>query len=341
MMATRSEKRARKAAVTFRSGNARHPYRLRREIVHGITAMECQEVETDGVCIACRTLRDLKGVFQSFVHSGRALAKRRAIYPKPADTAYYDLNKQNEFLIKSVFDGKGNYLYHRDCIRGAFGVGTERLSRLRKCIQVESNDPTEVVSKSDVLSHKRCSDIVLPLNCEQQASTWLDLQPEDVPVQCRKRPRLHGNARKKSNHAKSDDMIERFILFVDSNSASNGRKEGSSGKTFYFDCKFTQIRTPDKKDPQFDYKCKHSVLYEFNRTLTEDGLKPISVGTFHNWLKQHRPYVGICPSMSDYCDKCKEFEEDISRSQQIINRLVQSGHATESKKCMHFYTHAP
>ena len=72
--------------------------------------MPRQETETDGVCVACRTLRDLKGVFQSFVHSGRALARQRAIYPKPADTAYYDLIKQNEFLIKSVFDGKGNYL---------------------------------------------------------------------------------------------------------------------------------------------------------------------------------------------------------------------------------------
>jgi len=59
-------------------------------------------------------------------------------------------------------------------------------------------------------------------------------------------------------------------------------------------------------------RCKHSVLFEFNCTLTEDGLTPISVGTFHNWLKQHRPYIGICPSMSHYCNKCKEFEEIIT-----------------------------
>ena len=61
--------------------------------------------------------------------------------------------------------------------------------------------------------------------------------------------------------------------------------------------------------PQFEYKCKYSVLFEFNSTLTEDGLTPISVGTFHNWLKQHCSYIGICPLMSDYCDKCKEFED--------------------------------
>ena len=284
---------------------------------------------------------DLKDVFQSFVHSGRALARRRAVYPKPADTAYYDLTKQNEFLVKSVFDGKGNYLYHRDCIRGVFGVSNQRLSRLRKAIQIETSDPTELVQKQEILSHKRFTDVVLPRNCEQPAPKWLDSQPEDVPVQCKKHPRHHGNARKRSNRAKSDDIMERFLLFVYSNSASYGRKEKSSRKTFYFDCKFTQIRAPDKKDPQFEYKCKHSVLFEFNRTLTEDGLTPISVGTFHNWLKQHRPYIGICPSMSDYCDKCKEFEE-ISRCQQIINRLIQSGHATEGEymHISHTHTHA-
>ena len=146
-------------------------------------------------------------------------------------------------------------------------MSTERLSRLRKCIQVESNDPTEVVLKSDVESHKRYSNVVLPLNCEQPTRTWFDSQPEDVPVRCRKCPRQHRNARKKCNRAKSDDIMERYLLFVDSTSASNGRKEGSSGKTFYFDRKFTQIRTPDKKDPQFDYKCKHSVLLEFNCTF--------------------------------------------------------------------------
>ena len=269
--------RTKKAAETYRSGRARRPYVLRREIVRG---MESQEVDTCGVCVACRSLVDLKDVFQSFVHSGRALVRRRAIHPNPADTAYYDLTKQNEFLVKSVFDGKGNYVYHRDCIRAAFGVSNQRLSRLRKSVQIETNSPTELVKKQEIFSRKRFSDVVLPRNCEKPARMWLDSQPEDVPVQCKKHPRHHGNARKKSNHAKSDDVMERFLLFVDRNSASNGRKEGSSGKTFYFDRKFTQIRTPDKKDPQFEYKCKHSVLFEFNRTLTEDGLEPISVGTF-------------------------------------------------------------
>ena len=115
---------------------------------------------------------------------------------------------------------------------------------------------------------------------------------------------------------------------MDKNSASNRRKEGSHGKTFYFNPKFTQIRTPNKDDPQYNYKCKRSVLYEFNRTLAMDGLGSISVETTFNWLKKYRPYVGICPPMSDYCDTCKEHEEEMSCCRQVINRLLQSGNAT-------------
>ena len=40
-----------------------------------------QDMDGHSVCIACGTLLDLKDVFQSFVHSGQAIARRRAIYP--------------------------------------------------------------------------------------------------------------------------------------------------------------------------------------------------------------------------------------------------------------------
>ena len=71
------------------------------------------------------------------------------------------------------------------------------------------------------------------------------------------------------------------------------------------------------------------MLFEFNRTLIEEGLKPVSTATYHNWLKKHRPFVDVCPTMSDYCDKGKEFEQEISQHQQIANRLYQSGNSNE------------
>ena len=328
MMTTR-QAREKKAAETFRSGKARRAYALRKAILRGSTAPSGRTDAEERVCSGCRSLLDLKDVFDSFLHAGRSLRRRRAIYPKPSDVAYRDLSKQNEFLVKSVFDGKGNYLYHRNCIREVFGISNQRLSRLRKSVQTESGDPVELVCKQTVYESNRLSDVVLPHGYEEPARVYLESQPTDATVSCRKHPRRHGNARKQSNHAKSGSVQEHFLLFVDNNSASNGRKEGSYGKTYYFDRKFTQIRTPDKNDPQFQYKCKRSVLFEFNRTLTENGLGTISVGTFHNWLKKHRPYVGICPSMSDYCDTCKELQEEISRCQQIVNRLIQSGNTPE------------
>jgi len=131
-------RRAEKTAETYRSGQQDGPMSS-KEIVHGISVMQSQERNDCGACVVCRSLEDLKDVFQSSVHSGRALARRRAVYPKPADTAYCDLTKQNKFLVKSVFHGKGNYLYHCDCIRGVFGVSNQHLSQLRKVIQIETS----------------------------------------------------------------------------------------------------------------------------------------------------------------------------------------------------------
>lgn len=47
----------------------------------------------------------------------------------------------------STFDGKGNYLYHCDCIQCAFDVGTQRLASLRKVIQQQSSCPFVKVAK--------------------------------------------------------------------------------------------------------------------------------------------------------------------------------------------------
>ena len=322
--------RAVKAAKMFSCGQSRRPYTVRKEILRGIAKLRQQKSGDDSVCRACASLLELKGLFNSFYHSGSALKKRKAAYKKAQNSTYYDVGKQNKFLLQAVFDSNGNYLFHRDCIRATFGVSNQRLSRLRKSIQKQKVQPTEFIQQQDLGTSRRI-DVVLPSDCERSAKQWLESLPEDAEVECATHPMRHGNACKKSNNAKGDEVLQKFLQFVDTNSASNGRKEGSHGKTFYFDRKFTQIRIPNKDDSQVEYKCKHSVLFEFNRTLTEEGLQPISSGTFHNWLKKYRPFVGICPLMSDYCDKCKEFEQEISRYQQIVNRLCQSGHSSEGR----------
>ena len=115
----------------------------------------------------------------------------------------------------------------------------------------QTSEPIEYVAKEIIAQTGRLSDVVMPIHCEQTARAWVESQPNLAQIPCRKQPTCHGNARKRSNHSKSNAVLQQFLDFVDKNSASNRRKEGSHGKTFYFNPKFTQIRTPNKDDPQY------------------------------------------------------------------------------------------
>ena len=126
------------------------------------------------------------------------------------------------------------------------------------------------------------------------------------------------------------------MQFVDSNSAPNGRKEGSHGATYYFnplECGLTHREHYDCTC--IDIACASLMLGVHGKVkiLEEEGLNTVSVGTFYSWLKQHRPYVGICPAQSDYYDKCKEHNEEIARARQIINRLKQSRNSGAEPIC--------
>ena len=302
-----SNERAVRAADLYCQGRSRRPYSLRRKIVAGMKSRfrdgeGSSESNRSGVCVQCKVLGDLRSIFDSFVHSRADLKRRRKIYHKPEGASYRNITAQNNYLLKTMFDGTGHYLYHRDCIQAALDVGSARLARLRKTVQDQSSHPFVHKAREEVTHY---SDVVLPKGCELPVSTWLQSQPEGAAVACRNTTR-HGNAGKRSHNAKNEVILKRFLEFVDLNSSPNGRKEGSHGSTFFFNPKFTMLQTPDKKNAQYAYKCHHSVLFEFNRSLEEDGLTTISVGTFHSWLKQHRSYIGICPPQSDYCDKCKE-----------------------------------
>ena len=159
----RPSKKAVNAASSYRQGCARNAYRLRREISAGLqSSTGDRQHEDEAVCHNCTTLLDLRDIFNSFVHSGNDLKKRRVAYPKPSDTTYRDIKKQNDYLMRVVFDGKGNYVSHRNCIQCAFGVGTQRLSRLRKVVQEKSSIPFLELPKKEVHCY---SDVILPKGC--------------------------------------------------------------------------------------------------------------------------------------------------------------------------------
>ena len=154
--------RAVKAAKTFGFGQSRRPYTIRKEILRGMAKLKQQKPSDESVCQDCASLLELKELFSSFYHSGRALKKRKAAYKKVQGSVYYDVGKQNTFLLQSVFDSNGNYLFHRDCIRAAFGISNQRLARLRKSIQKQNEQPTEFIQKQDLSIRRRINDVVLP-----------------------------------------------------------------------------------------------------------------------------------------------------------------------------------
>ena len=90
----------------------------------------------------------------------------------------------------------------------------------------------------------RYSDVNLPPGCDTATSTGLHSQPEKSFVTCRNHLARHGNAGKRSNNAKSEAVLQKFLEFVDSNSGPNDRNEGSHGATYYFNQKkFTFANT--------------------------------------------------------------------------------------------------
>lgn len=66
------------------------------------------------------------------------------------------------------------------------------------------------------------SDIILPMDCSLTQAEWLDKQPEVSDAVCCNHSERHGNACKKSNNAKSGAVLQKFLDFIDANSASNG-----------------------------------------------------------------------------------------------------------------------
>ena len=159
------------------------------------------------MCPRCESLLDLRSIFHSFEHTGRTLKQRKKVYLKSPDAVYRDLKHQNEFLLKTVFDAKGNYVYHRDCIKSAFGVGSQRLARLRKVLQQQTSRPFVELRKEDV---HRYSDLVLSTASEDPASSWLQSQPNKAVVTCCSHPERHGNAGKNQTTQKVRWFVKNF-----------------------------------------------------------------------------------------------------------------------------------
>ena len=107
-MRAKKSKKAVEAAEVYHDGRSRNAYQLRRNIKK---AGMCAISGTDeAICLQCKSLLALRSIFDSFVHSGRDLNRCKAIYPKSAGSSYANVKEQYNYLIKTVFDGRDNYL---------------------------------------------------------------------------------------------------------------------------------------------------------------------------------------------------------------------------------------
>ena len=93
---------------------------------------------------------------------------------------------------------------------------------------------------------------------------------------------------------------------------------GSAEAQYYFSPKFTQIGEPAnyKTENDKEKKTSHSLLCEFNRSQMEQSRQGCSECSAFLWLKEDRPKYAVCPHQTDYCDRCKELEEEINRQKQ-------------------------
>ena len=75
------------------------------------------------------------------------------------------------------------------------------------------------------------------------------------------------------------------------------------------------------------WQVRRSVVGCFNLSQEADDKPTVGNTAARDWLKKARPKTAVCPPKSDYCDLCKEYQEEISRAQTTATRMSESGNA--------------
>ena len=261
-------------------------------------------------------------------------SKRVLPHPKKPDKQHYrNLVAQNAWIRANLFDALGNYKYCSACILQTLGIGSQRLAHQRSIKQREALTPLVHMSKSDVINNRLQDCVVMPEGIDNFNHWWSTILDPDQ-VQVRYPHDQHGLSRKPSNSEKQS-VREDFLKFVDDNSQPNGRNAGSAGAQYYFLPKFTRIGEPAKSERNKAEKERHSLLCEFNRSQREQGREECSERSAFRWLKEDRPKHAVCPHQTDYCDRCKELQEEINRQKTILQRLRHDGDCSDERLLEH------
>ena len=248
----------------------------------------------------------------------------RNTQPKTANKKYRDINQQNKWLLNNVFDSYGNYIFCFSCIKNILDVGGKRLHRLRGIKRQQASVPTIRIRKDQVSTEQTCN-VVPPDTVTNVLSWWASLENNSI-IELHNPPKLHHG---KSNYSK-EDLLTRFLEFIDNNSQPNGRRVGSHGPLFFLNSKFDRINAPSASEAgKPDQWKRRSLVYEYVRTLEDN--KSISNGTAKKWLRMYRPKHAICPKKTDYCEMCVECQEQKRRHETISMRLQQEGNGNEDE----------
>ncbi|MCP4337032.1 MAG: hypothetical protein GY679_04275 [Mycoplasma sp.] len=264
-------------------------------------------------------------MFKNMFRSDRKLNNQAsAEQPKPKNRKHRNINQQNKRLPENIFDSYGNCIYCLSCIKKILRVGGDRLSRLRKIKRQQVSTPVIRVRKDQVPAERIC-DAVLPVNETNISDRRMNLKDSSI-TELRSPPKLHCG---KSNNNK-EELLPRFLNFIDNNSQSDGRRIGSHGPLFFLSSKSDRISAPSvsKADKPEQWK-KRSPVYGFDRT--PDGNKSISDGTAEKWLKTYRPKHAVTSKKTDYCEMCAECREQKRRHETVSMRLQQNGNGNEDE----------
>ena len=217
-------------------------------------------------CTCLETLGQFAGEFKSMLHTGQALIHRASIQqPKSPNKKYRNITKQNEWLLHNVFDMYGNYIFCTSCIIKILNVHPTRLSRLRKIKRAMAQSPIQQMRKNDV-PQERIRDIIFPSGVTNILEWWLNLD-DDSLLELRDTPKIHYGS---GNNSK-ENLLPRFLEFIDASSQPNGRQISSHGPLFFISPKFDRINSPSKneanKPEQWKQRSLMIKLFNINRLI--------------------------------------------------------------------------
>ena len=232
MPKTRRERRkARKDA--YLDGRARKPHhhtpvlkRALKESRRSSSIGESPSTSSTSICLQCKpVLSRYIDTFKGMVHQGTELKRKIAInpHPKKSDMTHNrDLVNQNEWLRQNMFDSLGNYSYCCECIRLAFGISKDRISRQRNIKCLQSQQPIVEMAKSDIEKQRLGAFVLMPPHLDISFNKWWRSEDPSTMIQVQVPHERHGNAGKVSNSAKTT-VHQDFIEFVDINTQPNGQ----------------------------------------------------------------------------------------------------------------------